>query len=198
MPRRIERNTTGPRELRRTASVIASSSGLSTTSSSVAPTMSNVRFSAKSMPSNTGGAEFEQRHRLPGHELRAVDQDLHRRWRDAHAHAAPVALVDELHRVVLREVGVGDDHLVDALGAAQHRVEVRQRAQRTQPVGRDSGVGARKPTSSIGACGTPAERVRDVGDVLAAADQHRSPPVAGGAQQTAPSHPLVAARSEPM
>ena len=59
--------------------------------------------------------ELEQRHRLAGHELGAVDEDLHRRRRDAHRDAAPVALVDELDGLLLREVGVGDDDLVDAV-----------------------------------------------------------------------------------
>ncbi len=66
MPRRIEWNRIGPRELRRTASVIASSSGLSSTSSSVAPTMSKVRLSAKSMPSNTGGPSSNSGTDWPG------------------------------------------------------------------------------------------------------------------------------------
>ena len=46
--------------------------------------------------------ELEQRHRLPGDELGAVDEDLHRRRRDAHHDAALVALVDELDRLALR------------------------------------------------------------------------------------------------
>jgi hypothetical protein len=55
IPGRTERYITGPRELSLTASAIASSSGLSSTSSSVASDQSNVRLSAKSIPSNTGG-----------------------------------------------------------------------------------------------------------------------------------------------
>ena len=38
-------------------------------------------------------------------------------------HAALVTSVDEVQRPLLREVGVGDDHLVDAFGA-QHVGEV--------------------------------------------------------------------------
>jgi hypothetical protein len=56
----------GPRELRRTASVIASSSGLRTISSSVAPTTSKVRLRAKSMPSNTGGPSSNSGTDWPG------------------------------------------------------------------------------------------------------------------------------------
>ena len=66
MPRRIERNSTGPRELTRTAIVIASSKGLSSASSSVAPMMSNVRFSAKSIPSNTGEPSSNRGTDCPG------------------------------------------------------------------------------------------------------------------------------------
>ena len=41
-------------------------------------------------------AQLEQRQRLAGHEVRALGEDLHRRRRDPHAHAALVAVVDEL------------------------------------------------------------------------------------------------------
>ncbi len=133
----------------------------------IAPTMSKVRLSAKSTPSKTGGRELEQRHRLAGHELGAVDQDLHRRRREAHAHAAAVALVDELDGVVLGEVGVGDDHLVDAAARrARARGPSSEPSERRPLAG--SGVGERKPTTSIGECGASRERVGDVADVLAA------------------------------
>ena len=63
------------------------------------------------------GPQREQRHALAGHELGPVDQDLHRRRRDVDRHAALMAEVDELDGPLLREVGVGDDHLLDALPA---------------------------------------------------------------------------------
>ena len=66
MPRRVERNTIGPRDDTRTASTIASSSGLSTTSNSVAPIRSKVRLSAKSTPSNTGGPSSNRGTDCPG------------------------------------------------------------------------------------------------------------------------------------
>ncbi len=125
--------------------------------------------------------EFEQRHRLPRHELGAMDQDLHRRGRQAHPHAAPVALIDELDRVVLREVGVGDDDLVDA-PVEEHLLEARKRAERAQAVvgqrlGREEADDVDRCVWHVG------ERVRDVDDVLAAADQHGASLVAGGSQQ---------------
>ena len=70
------------------------------------------------MPSNTGGRELEQRHGLAGDELRAVDEDLHRRGRHPHRHPAAVALVDQLDASLLGEVGVGDDDLVDACSSS--------------------------------------------------------------------------------
>ena len=78
-------------------------------------------------------AQLEQRHRRAGHELRAVDEDLHRRGRDPHRDAALVALVDELDRLALREVGVGDDDLLDPL-RVEHRGEVLDPPERAQAV----------------------------------------------------------------
>ena len=79
------------------------------------------------------GAQLEQRHGLAGDEVRAVDEDLHRRRRDPHAHAAPVALVDELDRLLLGERGVGDDHLVDLL-ALDDLAQVAELPERLDPV----------------------------------------------------------------
>ena len=110
-----------------------------------------------------------------------MDQDLHRRGRQAHPHAAPVALIDELDGVVLGEVGVGDDDLVDA-PVGEHLLEVRQRAERAQAVvrqrlGREEADDVDRRVRHVG------ERVRDIDDVLAAADQHGTSLVAGGSQQ---------------
>ena len=89
---------------------------------------SNVRLSSVVEALEDRRLELEQRHRLAGHELGAVDEDLHRRRRDAHAHAALVAAVDELDGLLLGEVGVGDDHLVDAV-LAEHVGELVDRAR---------------------------------------------------------------------
>ena len=130
-----------------------------------------------------GRAQLEQRHRLPGHELGAVDQDLHRRRREPHAHAAPVALVDELDRLVLGEVRVGDDHLVDPLARSSTSSRFASVPSERSPFA-GSGVGERKPTTSIGECvRAAAERVGDVGDVLAAC--RRAPRGAGSRRRAA-------------
>ena len=60
------------------------------------------RSRLRSSTSNTGGRSSNSGTASPGHELGAVDEDLHRRRRDPHAHAAAVARVDELHRALLR------------------------------------------------------------------------------------------------
>ena len=128
-----------------------------------------------------GRLELEERDRLPGDELGAVDEDLHRRRRDADHDAALVALVDELDRLALGELGVGDDDLVDAMG--EHDVaQVLQGAQRDQPV-----VGPRLQRHEADDVDVvPAargQRVRHVLDVLAGAHQHRAALVARRAQQ---------------
>ena len=66
MPRRIERKKTGPREVIATASERAMKSGLSRISSSVAPMMSKVRLSAKSTPSKAGGPSSKSGTDWPG------------------------------------------------------------------------------------------------------------------------------------
>ena len=116
-----------------TSSALASSTGLSATSSRVAPTTSNVRLTREVDALEDRRAQLEQRHRLAGHELGLVDEDLHRRGRDADGHAAAVALVDELDGPLLGEVGVGDDHLVDAVRSSTAR-QVLDRTQRAQAV----------------------------------------------------------------
>ncbi|MBA2517539.1 MAG: sugar transferase, partial [Solirubrobacterales bacterium] len=50
-------------------------------------------------------AQLEQRHGGARDELRPVHQDLHRRRRDPHRHAAPVALVHQLDGLLLRAAG---------------------------------------------------------------------------------------------
>ena len=89
-------------------------------------------------------AQLEERHRLPGDELRVVDEHLHRRGRDAHAHAPRVGAVDELEQLLLGVVVVGDDHLVDAL-----RARSRGRSRRAcRAIARAPAVrGARSDTS---------------------------------------------------
>ena len=144
---------------------------------------SNVRLSRVLDPLEHRRAQREQRHRLAGHELRAVDQDLHRRRRDVDGDAALVAEVDEIQRPLLREVGVGDDHLVDPLGR-EHLGELVEPAERAQAV-----LGPRRErdvADDLDLRPRPAaERVGDLLDVLARADQQRPPPVAGLLQQPA-------------
>ena len=106
---------TGPREVKRTIAAIAGRNGASTSSSSAETTRSNVRLTKKSTPSKTGGRSSNSGTEAPGHELAALDQDLHRRRRDPDRHAALVARVDEVDRALLREVRVGDDHFLDAV-----------------------------------------------------------------------------------
>ncbi len=128
-------------------------------------------------------AQLEQRHRRAGHELGAVHEDLHRRRRDPHRHAALVARVDEVDRALLREVGVGDDHLLHAVHV-EHRGDVLDPAERAQPV-----VGPRRQRHEADHLDRRVhlvlERVRDVLDVLARADEHGAAAVAGQSQQDA-------------
>ncbi len=127
--------------------------------------------------------EREQRQRLAGHELGPLHEDLHRRRRDVHVDAAAMAGVDQLDRLLLREVGVGDDHLLHAV-ALQHGGEVGEVAERAQAV-----VGARRQRDVADevhlAPVAAAERMRDLVDVLAAADEQRAARVAGLPQQPA-------------
>ena len=135
-------------------------------------------------------AQGEQRHGLAGHELGPVDQDLHRGRRDLHGHPTLVADVDELNRALLGEVGVGDDHLLDALGI-QDLGEPVDLAERAQPV-----LGARlqrEVADEVDAGPGPAgQRVRDRLDVLARPDQHGAAPVTGLGEDPA-GHPQCAA-----
>ena len=70
-------------------------------------------MSAKSAPAKVGGRTLEERHRLAGHVLAALDQELGRARCDPHAHAAAVRGVDELEQLLLGEAVVGDDQLVE-------------------------------------------------------------------------------------
>ena len=124
---------TGPREVSLIASAQASSSGLMSDRDEQRPDEVEGALERVVEALEDRRLELEERDRLPGHELGAVDEDLHRRRRDADDDAALVALVDELDRLALGELGVGDDDLVDAVG--EHDVaEVVERAQRDQPV----------------------------------------------------------------
>ncbi len=75
--------------------------------------------------------ELEQRDRLAGHELGPVDQDLHRRGRDLDRDAALMAGIDELHRLVLREIRVGDDHFLDPLAGEDSWKSSRRPSERS-------------------------------------------------------------------
>ena len=98
-----------------------------------------------------GRAQLEQRDRRAGHELGALDEDLHRRRRDPHGHAALVALVDELDGALLREVRVGDDHFLDAVRRRGPRARSSIRPSERRPLS-GRGVSEMKPTISTGAC----------------------------------------------
>ena len=111
-----------------TASAISASSGLSSISSSDRSDDVERALDDEVDALEHRRAQLEQRHGLAGDELGAVDEDLHRRRRDPHAHAAAVARVDELDRLLLGEVGVGDDDLVDLL-ALEDVAEVRRAAR---------------------------------------------------------------------
>ena len=128
-----------------------------------------------------GGLELEQRHRLARDELDPVHEDLHRRRRDAHADARAVAAVHQVDRLLLREIRVRDQDLVDLVEAVLERVErpevaeavLRTRGERDEPDGVERRVGA------------ATEGVGDGVDLVALADDHRAPPVAGGPQRPA-------------
>ena len=94
-----------------------------------------------------------------------------------------MALVDELDGALLREVRVGDDHLLHAV-RVQHRGQVLDPPERAQAVvrprvQRDEADHLDLRVHLVG------QRVRDVLDVAAGADQHRAAAVAGGPQQRA-------------
>jgi hypothetical protein len=61
-----------------------------------------------------------------------VDEDLGRRRRDPHPHAALVGAIDQLEQVALGEVRIDDDHLVDAV-ELDRLADLGQRAERAQP-----------------------------------------------------------------
>src|SRR5919204_1551267 len=90
-----------------------------------------------------------------------------------------VAAVHELDRLALREVRVGDKHLVDRAEVAVEALERakvlesvrRQRRERYEADGLDLGMFP------------AAERRRHFLDVRPRAHEHRAAPVAGGAEQ---------------
>ncbi len=112
-----------------------------------------------------------------------MDQQLHRRGRQTHANAALVAPVDQLDRLDLREVRVGDDDLVYPLGA-EHISEIRERSECTQSVGGNLRQG-KEPHDLDRRVRRIREGVGYIADVLARADEHGAPPVAGGAEHHA-------------
>ena len=141
-----------------------------------------MRLITKSTPSKTGGLSSNSGTVWPGHELVPVGHDLHRRGGDPHRDAALVAAVDELERLVLREVGVGDDHLLHAVLVEQPRqlVERAEVAQAVVGLGRQRDVADRL----VARGGVSVEqRVRDRVDLLARADQDRAPAAAERAQR---------------
>ena len=125
MPRRIERNTIGPREDSRTRDHDREQQGTQQNQQQRRAHDVEGALQREVDALEDGRAELEQRHRLARHELGAMDQDLHRRRREPHAHAALMAAVDQLDGLHLREVGIGDDHLVDPLGS-EDTVQVAQ------------------------------------------------------------------------
>ncbi len=158
MPRRVERNRTGPREVSRTATVIAQQQRAEHDQQQRRADDVERALQREVDALEDRRAELEQRHRLSRHELGALDQDLHRRRRQAHPHPAPVALVDQLHRIDLGEVRVGDDHLVDPLvrqhlaagppaSPAERRPLARQRARREEADELDASSAARRASA---------------------------------------------------
>ena len=94
-----------------------------------------------------------------------------------HGDAALVTAVHQIHRALLREVRVGDDHLVDAL-VAQHVGELVEPAQRPQAV-----LGARRERDEADEVHlgprAAAQRVGHLLDVASGAHQQRAAPIAG-------------------
>ena len=125
--------------------------------------------------------ELEQRQRLAGHELHPVHEDLHRRGRDAHLDARPVAAVHEVDRLLLRERRVGDEYLVDLVEVL---LEVLERAEVLEAV-----LGARRERDEADRVDLPVlaagQRVRDRLDLRARPNQDRAAAVTRGAQEHA-------------
>ena len=145
---------------------------------------SNVRLTREVDPVEDRRLELEERHRLARDELRAMDQDLHRRGRDPHDHAALVAGVDQLDGLLLGEGRVGDDDLV-GLVLGDDVADLLQRPERAQAV-----VGPRRQRDEADDLdrAVPARGLQRVGDgldLLAGADEDRAALVAGGAEQRA-------------
>ena len=92
----------GPRDVKRTIAAIAASNGDSTISSSSRDDEVERALDEVVEAVEDRRAQLEQRHRGAGDELAALDQDLHRRRRDADRHAALVAGVDEVDGALLR------------------------------------------------------------------------------------------------
>ena len=99
-----------------------------------------------------------------------------------------MAVVDQLDRLDLGEVRVGDDHLVDPF-RVEHVLQPRERAKRAKAIRGQLRRGEKPDDLDRRVLGV-GERVGDVPDVLARADEHRAAAVAGGAQQR-PRQPLV-------
>ena len=88
-----------------------------------------------------------------------------------------MAEVDQLDRLLLREVGVGDDHFLDSLGG-EHLRQVLQLAERAQAVVGPSGERDVADDVDLGARAI-GQGVGDCLDVLAGTDQNRPAAVAG-------------------
>ena len=85
---------------------------------------------------------------------------------------------------VLREVRVGDDHLVDAFALDECSLELVQRAEELIPLS-GRGVSEMKPTASIGGVARSAWATASMWSPRP--DQHRAAAIAGGAQDHAAS-----------
>ena len=154
MPRRIEWNRIGPRELTATASVNAISSGLSTISSSVAPRMSKVRLSAKSIPSKAGGPSSNSGTDWPGTNsarwirISIVDgarrTRMPRRW---HWSTSSTAASWGKSGSAMMTSSMRAEPITDSRSSSV--------PSERRPLS-GSGVGERKPTTSIDACGASA------------------------------------------
>ncbi len=167
--------------------MIASSSGLSSTSSSVAPITSKVRFSAKSMPSNTGGPSSNSGTDCPGTNSA--------RW-------IRISIVEGARRTrTPRRWHWSTSSTASSWGnSGSAMITSSMRSPLSTASRFASEPSERRPLAGKRLRGEEAddldrhvrdvrERVGDVDDVGAAADQHRASLVAGGAQQHR-GHPL--------
>ena len=164
-----------------TAAAIASQSGRPTTSTTTDTKRSNARLTTQSIPMNAGGCSSKSGTPWPGHELRALRQELGRLRGDAHPHAAPVSIRDDLDQLPLAEAGVGDDQLVHARLVEDGR-EIVQVAEDGQV---DAVARGRERADELVVDPVPrrAERPVEVVDLLGRAGEERVPPRAERAQQ---------------